>query len=91
MAKHSRKTYSVAKMLHMANSYLANPSSTPDGRESMCATIEAVLLGSGNYQGYKYLDTNEIKGNGTRRFYFVHENIREEYESNPDENGLIAA
>jgi len=91
MAKVSRKTYSVAKLLYMTNSYLAHPDSTPDGREQACVTIEAILHGSGNYCGYKYLDTAEINGNGTRRFYFVHNNIHEEYETNPDENDLIAA
>ena len=59
--------------------------------EQACATIQIVLLGSGNYCGYKYLDTAEIEGNGTRRFYFVHDNIHEEYETNKDENGMIAA
>jgi hypothetical protein len=86
MAKPSRKQYSVAKMLKMANHYLARADSTPDGREAMCGMIESILLGSGNYQGYMYLDTSEIKGNGTRRFYFPHSKaITEEYHALGDE------
>jgi len=86
MAKTSRKQYSVAKMLKMANSYLASDDSTADGREVMCGMIESILLGSGNYQGYMYLATSEIKGNGTRRFYFPHSKaITEEYHAMGDE------
>ena len=82
MTKSSRKQYSVAKMLKMANHYLARADSTPDGRETMCDMIENILHGSGNYQGYMYLDTSEINGNGTRRFYFPHgKAITEEYHA----------
>lgn len=89
MAKVSRKTYSVAKMLAQANHYLAHKDSTADGRETMCGMIEYILHGSGNYCGYKYLETSEIAGNGTRRFYFVHNNLQSDYDAAKDSEGYF--
>lgn len=64
-----RKTVSVESLLRQANAMLAAKGSTPDGREAVCALLESVLLETGNYVGFRYLDTNEVEGAGTRRQY----------------------
>lgn len=65
-----RKTIKVDDILKMINGQLAAEGSTPDGREAICGLLESILFQTGNYQGYRYLDTSEIEGNGTRRYYF---------------------
>jgi len=76
----SRKTIEVGKILGMVNMALAHPDSTPDGREAMCAILESVLMESGSYEGYAYLDTDEVEGNGTRRKYFAHKTNVDDYQ-----------
>lgn len=70
MAKVARKTVEVGKVLRMANWFLAAENTTADEREGVCALMEAILFETGNYRGYRYLDTDQIEGNGSRRFYF---------------------
>ena len=65
-----RKTTNVDDLRRMVNGMLAVETSTADGREALCVLLEAVLFQTKNYEGYKYLDTDEIAGNGTRRYYF---------------------
>lgn len=65
-----RKTVDMKQVLEMGNQILASEGSTPDGREAVCAFLEGMLFETGQYAGYKYLDTSEIEGNGTRRQYF---------------------
>ena len=81
MAKPARKTVEVGKLLHRVNYFLASENSTAEEREVMCTFIEGVLFDTGNYRGYRYLDTDEIKGSGSRRFYFVSSKIDEDYEA----------
>jgi hypothetical protein len=81
MAKTARKTIEVGTLLHRLNYFLASENSTADEREVMCTFIEGVLHDTGNYRGYRYLDTAEIEGNGSRRFYFVSSKIDEDYEA----------
>lgn len=76
-----RKTIEVGKLLHMGNFFLASDNTTPDEREAVCSIIESVLQQTGNYQGYRYLDTAEIEGNGTRRAYFVSSLIDDDYDA----------
>jgi len=76
----SRKTIEVGKILAMVNMALARPDSTPDGREAMCMMLESVLMDAGSYQGYAYLDTDEVEGNGTRRKYFAHKTNVDDYQ-----------
>jgi hypothetical protein len=66
-----RKTINVSKVLELANNMLAHPASLPDGREATCEMLETILFASGQYDGYRYLDTSEIEGGGTRREYFM--------------------
>lgn len=79
MAKTARKTIAVGTLLHRLNYFLANDKGTAEEREVMCQFVEGVLHDTGNYEGYRYLDTDEIAGNGTRRFYFVSDKIQEDY------------
>lgn len=65
----SRSTVKVTDALEIANTYLASKESTVDGREATCSMIEALLFAANNYGGYRYLDTSEVLGNGTRRMY----------------------
>ena len=81
MAKTARKTVEVGTLLHRVNYFLASDKSTADEREVMCTFIEGVLHDTGNYRGYRYLDTSEIEGNGSRRYYFVSSKIDEDYEA----------
>ena len=77
----ARKTIEVGKILKMANTFLAAKNTTADERESVCAVMEAILFETGNYMGYRYLSTDEIEGNGTRRRYFVSGTVDADYEA----------
>jgi hypothetical protein len=81
MPKPTRKTIEVGTLLHRINYFLALENSTADEREVMCTFIEGVLHDTGNYRGYRYLDTAEIEGNGSRRYYFVSGKIDKDYEA----------
>ena len=81
MAKTKRKTVEVGTLLHRVNYFLASENSTADEREVMCTFVEGVLFDTGNYEGYRYLDTDEIEGNGSRRFYFVSDKIQADYDT----------
>ena len=81
MAKPKRKTIEVGTLLHRVNYFLASKNSTAEEREVMCTFIEGVLHDTGNYRGYAYLDTDEIKGNGTRRFYYVSSKIEADHRA----------
>ena len=82
MAKNKRKTVEVGTLLYRLNYFLANAiRSTADEREVMCQFVEGVLFDTGNYEGFRYLDTDEIEGNGSRRHYFVSSKINEDYEA----------
>jgi hypothetical protein len=77
----ARKTVSVAKLLHMANTYLASEDSTLEGRRAMDAMISAVLLETGNYRGFSILEQPEIPVNKgpCRHNFFVSSKILDEY------------
>ena len=79
MAKTARKTIEVGTLLHRVNYFLASKNSTAEEREVMCTFIEGVLHDTGNYRGYRYLSTDEIEGNGSRRVYFVSGKLEDDY------------
>jgi hypothetical protein len=81
MAKQARKTIEVGTLLHRLNYFLANDKGLPEEREIMCAFVEGVLFDTGNYQGFRYLDSDDIEGDNSRRFYYVSEKIRADYEA----------
>tara|TARA_B100000902_G_scaffold115594_1_gene116480 strand:- start:3352 stop:3570 length:219 start_codon:yes stop_codon:yes gene_type:complete len=71
----SRKTIAVNKVKKYVNSYLAHPNSSVDGREAMMSLIEAVLMETENYNGYRYLSKDEtgldeVEGAGSRVRYY---------------------
>jgi hypothetical protein len=66
-----RKTINVSEVLELANNMLAHPASSPDGREATCVLFESILIATDQYGGFRYLDTSEIEGSGTRREYFM--------------------
>lgn len=76
----ARKTIEVGKILKMANAFLAAKNTTADEREGVCAMLETVLFETGNYMGYRYLDTDQIEGNGSRRYYYPSNAVREDFE-----------
>ena len=84
MAKTQRKTIEVGTLLYRLNYFLENDKGTPEEREIMCTFVEGILHDTGNYEGYRYLDTDEIAGNGTRRFYFVSSKIQADYDAAAD-------
>ena len=79
--KTARKTVEVGALLYRLNYFLAKDKGLPEEREVMCSFVEGILFDTGNYEGFRYLDTAEIAGNGTRRFYFVSSKIQAEYDA----------
>lgn len=77
----AKKTMPVAKMLHMANSYLASKDSTLEGRKAIDAMISAVLMETGNYRGFSILEQPEVPVHEGpyRHNYFVSEKIVDDY------------
>lgn len=68
-----RKTIEIERLREMTNAYLANEESNPDGREAVASILEAALFETGRYAGFRYLDTDEVMGAGSRRFYMIKE------------------
>ena len=57
-----RKTFVVAQLVDEANSMLKNSAADMvEFRKGVSAMIERVLHDSGNYQGYRSLDVDEVK------------------------------
>lgn len=74
----ARKTIPVERLREMTNAYLAHSDSTPDGREAVASMLEGVLMETGRYAGFRYLElkmaedgTVETLGCGSRRHYFI--------------------
>jgi hypothetical protein len=82
MANIRRKTFSVGTMLHRVNHFLATSTSTVLERQTLIAFIENILHETGNYLGFRYISDlhGEVDITRTRRFYYVSEKIRCDYE-----------
>jgi hypothetical protein len=84
MSNLNRKTIQVGKVLNMANYFLASDNTSQDERQVVAQFLESILFQTGNYRGFRYLpdDKGESNGasDGTRRSYFVSEQIREDAE-----------
>jgi len=65
----ARKTIKVEMVKTMANNFLAHKDTNIDERRAIVSFIESVLMESGNYKGFSYLETDEVAGAGTRRRY----------------------
>ena len=80
----ARKTIEVGTLLYRLNYFLANDRGTPDEREIMISFVEGILHDTGNYRGYRYIDSpveGEVDGLGTRRYYFVGPRIQRDYDA----------
>lgn len=65
-----KKTIDVNRIKEMVNHYLKHSSKSEYAeRLGECFLLEAILMETGNYKGFRYLETDEIEGAGTRRFY----------------------
>ena len=65
----TRKTIKVDFVKTMANHFLAHKDTNDDERQAIASFIESILMESGNYKGFSYLETDEVAGAGTRRRY----------------------
>ena len=65
-----KKTIEVSRIKEMVNHYLKHSSKYEYGeRLGECFLLEAILMETGNYKGFRYLETDDPEGAGTRRFY----------------------
>jgi len=71
MTNPTRINLPVRTFLEYGNNYLSDKNSTPEGRLAVANMIESVLFETGQFAGFKYLDTDEVDGAGTRREYFM--------------------
>lgn len=80
----ARKTIAVGKMLRIANTFLAAKNTTPEERDGVALMIETILCETGNYQGFRYLESkdypDETDGLGSRRWYYPSNAVRADYE-----------
>jgi hypothetical protein len=84
MAKPARKTVEVGKVLRMVNSFLAAKNTTDDEREGVAALMEAILFETGNYMGFRYLESSDYPEevqSGSRRYYYPSNAVRDEFEA----------
>lgn len=85
MPRSLRRTVEVGTLLHRVNYFLANDQSTAEEREVMCTFIEGVLHDTGNYCGFRYLESadypNEVVYADSRRFYYVSSKIQADYDA----------
>lgn len=65
----ARKTIKVEMVKTMANHFLAHKNTNDEERQAIASFIESILMESGNYKGFSYLETDEVAGAGTRRRY----------------------
>lgn len=66
----SVKTINVERVKEMVNHYLKHSSKSEYAeRLGECFLLEAILMETKNYKGFRYLETDEVEGAGTRRFY----------------------
>jgi hypothetical protein len=67
----ARKTISVELVKQIANGHLAD--SLPvltEGRIATFVLLERILMATGNYHGFRYIDGNNGETDDTRRFYY---------------------
>jgi hypothetical protein len=80
----ARKTIEVGKVLHMANHFLAAKNTSAEEREGVCVMVESVLMETGNYAGFRYLEAadypEEFDGLGSRRWYYPSSAVRNDFE-----------
>lgn len=66
----AKKTIEVSRIKEMVNHYLKHSDQSEYGeRLGECLLLEAILMETGNYKGFRYLETDEVEAAGTRRHY----------------------
>lgn len=71
MAAGSRKTYPVETLREKVNRALVVlPDEMGEGRMALASLLEAVLMETGNYKGYRYLDET-VDGNTSESFPYM--------------------
>ena len=73
MTTTKRKTVPVNAIREQVNDMLAHSAKNgqpPEARVGLYVLLEAVLLESGNYKGYRYTDGSNGDLDHTRRFYY---------------------
>jgi hypothetical protein len=53
---HKRKTIEVAELKARINHMLAHGVNNPEGRKALGSLLSMVLMDTGNYKGFNYLD-----------------------------------
>jgi hypothetical protein len=56
----ARKTFRVSELVNEVNDRLALSTCGPDGRKGMCTVVEHVLMETGNYAGFMYLNQASV-------------------------------
>jgi hypothetical protein len=85
----ARKTIEVGKLIAFTNNFLKAKNTTADEREAVASMLETVLFETGNYKGFRYLDTDETEGAGSRRYYFVNGPLTEDYDKESRDINII--
>lgn len=86
----SRRTADVARILKRVNFILAqpdNPYVNADFRRGVASLLESILMDTGNYEGFGYLqkyDPDSLSFDETKRVYYVSNRLRGDYESITD-------
>lgn len=98
MAK-CRKTIDVAYMLAHANMFNRHSCVSPDIRKGVNMAVDSVLHHCNAYRGFNYLDASEVpegekpgivRGepnqfpDESRAFFYVHPDLREQYQKHED-------
>ena len=85
MPRRARRTVEVGTLLYRANYFLANDQGPAAEREMMCGFIEGVLRDTGNYCGFRYLEStdypDEVVYFYSRRHYYVSSKIQADYDA----------
>jgi len=74
-----KKTYRVAKLLHMVNTLCKNPNVDWQAKRMVCALLSNVLHDTGNYEGFCYNGGFETKEDEYNRSYYVSSDLYDEY------------
>jgi hypothetical protein len=81
----SKKTMPVAKLLHMANTYLASKNTTKEGRRAIDGMIATILHETGNYYGFSINESPEIAPSSddapVRHRYYVSGKLSDDYDA----------
>lgn len=67
----AKKTVKVIDLIRKTNEVLQNSTCDPEGRRGMMTLLESTLHQTGNYQGFRYLQENEVPEGHKSGVYYV--------------------